>query len=217
MFKEMRQQYQKVLDRKGIDYIGSSNVLMYAGCLKENTPEALEFALNHWKEQYNKFKPSVRSCALLSCLAMKNDKPDVALDVLSAIPLERVMSIRGLKMLAYVHLGRYIQIIPLLKYGLDQSGIHKKSRYFFADVICELEEKLKTENVEEGKQLLNLIEQARKQDFIQSTYTLEEFILRPIMFATRFKESNSDMEDRRRIRHRYSYKPEEKVELKNYL
>lgn len=35
MFKEMREVYQEVLDKNGVEYIGSSNVLMYAGCLKE--------------------------------------------------------------------------------------------------------------------------------------------------------------------------------------
>ncbi|XP_043599885.1 pentatricopeptide repeat-containing protein 2, mitochondrial-like [Bombus pyrosoma] len=217
MFKEMRQVYQKVLDKKGIDYIGSSNVLMYAGCLKENTLEALEFALNHWKEQYDKTKSSIRSCALLSCLAIKNNKPEIALDVLSTVPLDRVMSIRGLKMLAYAHLGRYIQIIPLLKYGLEQDIIGSKPFYFFADVMYELEEKLKTEDVEEGKQLLNLIEQAKKHDFIQTSYTLEEFILRPMMFSLRLRGNLQNMEDRTRIRNRPSYSLQEKTELKNYL
>lgn len=35
MYKEMRETYQKVMDRNGIELIGSANVLMYAGCLKE--------------------------------------------------------------------------------------------------------------------------------------------------------------------------------------
>lgn len=35
MYKEVREVYEKALDKKGIDYIGSSNVLMYAACLKE--------------------------------------------------------------------------------------------------------------------------------------------------------------------------------------
>lgn len=35
MYKEMREIYQKVLDAEGIEYIGSSVVLIYAACLKE--------------------------------------------------------------------------------------------------------------------------------------------------------------------------------------
>lgn len=83
-------------------------------------------------------KLSVRSCSLLSCLAIKNNKPEIALDILSTIPVEGIMSIKSLKMLAYLHLGRYIQIIPILKYGLEQDNARVKSRYFFADVVCKI-------------------------------------------------------------------------------
>lgn len=83
-------------------------------------------------------RPSIRSCSLLSCLAIKNNKPEVALDILSTIPLEGIMSVRGLKMLAYVYLGRYIQIIPILKHGLEQDNAHLKPQYFFADVVCKI-------------------------------------------------------------------------------
>lgn len=42
--------------------------------------------------------------------------------------------------------------------------------------MYELEEKLKAENAEESKQLLNLIEQARKQDFIQTNVSYSNFV-----------------------------------------
>ncbi|XP_060828197.1 pentatricopeptide repeat-containing protein 2, mitochondrial-like [Bombus pascuorum] len=214
MFKEMREIYQKTFDRKGNDYIGSSNVVMYAGCLKENTPEALEFALNYWEHQCDRTNPSIRSCALLSCLAIKHNKPEIALDILSAVPFDRVASIRNLKMLSYVHLDRYLQIIPFLKYGLEQDNIDNKNQLFFTDVLYELEEKLKIQDVPECKQVLNLIEQARKHDLVQTTCTLEEFLLRSITFGARVKQN---VGDRRKFRNNYSYQSEDKTQLKNYL
>lgn len=48
-------------------------------------------------------------------------------------------------------------------------------------------------------------------------FTLEEFLLRPIMFATRQRGNPENMENRRRFRNRYSYPSQEKTELKNYL
>ncbi|XP_068983692.1 pentatricopeptide repeat-containing protein 2, mitochondrial-like [Bombus flavifrons] len=216
MYKEMRETYQKVIDRCGIELIGSANVLMYAGCLKEGTPEALEYSLHHWKCQYDKLKPSVRSSSLLSCLAIKNNKPEIALDIMGTIPLSKVMSVKGLKMLAYANLGRYMQIIPILKYGLEQNSGRIRPQ-FFADVIYELEDKLKTENVEESNQLLDLIEQARKQDIIQSSCTLEEFILKPMTFMRGPKGNVEDREDRRRFRNRQSYQSQQKTEFKDYM
>ena len=208
MYKEMREIYQKVWDAEGIEYIGSSVVLIYAACLKENTPEAVEFALNHWKHQQDTMKPSIRCSALLSYLLIKNNKPDLAIEILSAIPLERVRSIRNLKMLAYIHLGKYIQIIPILKYGTDRDTNRNKQYYFFSEVIDELEEKLKTEEVEESKQLSFLIELVRQHDYIQSNCTLEEFILKPMTFSRRHKESSG--EQRR-------YYPDKRSESKSYL
>lgn len=75
---------------------------------------------------------------MLACLAIKNNKPELALDILSAVPVDRIMSVRGLKMLACVHLGRYIQIIPILKYGLEQDNFGNKPHHFFADVVCKI-------------------------------------------------------------------------------
>ncbi|XP_003400812.1 pentatricopeptide repeat-containing protein 2, mitochondrial [Bombus terrestris] len=208
MYKEMREIYQKVLDAEGMEYIGSSVVLIYAACLKENTPEAVEFALDHWKHQQNTMKPSIRSSALLSYLLIKNNKPELAMEILSAIPLERVISIKNLKMLAYIHLGKYIQIIPILKYGTDRDTNRNKQYYFFSEVIDKLEEKLKTEEVEESKQLSSLIEIARQHDYIQSNCTLEEFILKPMTFSRRYKESSG--EQRR-------YYPDKRSESKSYM
>lgn len=41
--------------------------------------------------------------------------------------------------------------------------------------LCELEEKIKETDSEEAKQLLKLIEQAKKQDIIQTSVSLEIF------------------------------------------
>ncbi|XP_043515265.1 pentatricopeptide repeat-containing protein 2, mitochondrial-like [Frieseomelitta varia] len=202
MFAQMREIYDEVLERKGIDFIGSSSVLIYAACLKENTPESLEYALRHWKLQFDKLMPSVRCCTLVSMLALKHKKPEIALDILSTVKVDRVLSVRALKIMAYTHLGRYVQIIPVMKYALEQEVGVFRPHLFFADVLCELEEKIKETDTEENRQLLKLIEQAKKQDIIQTSCTLEEFLLRPMTMTNRTKQQ---FQDDRRPRNRYQF------------
>ncbi|CAD1473931.1 unnamed protein product, partial [Heterotrigona itama] len=199
MFAQMREVYDQVLEKKGIEFIGSSSVLIYAACLKENTSESLEYALDHWKQQFDKVPPSVRCYTLIAMLAMKHKKPEIALDILSTVRIDRILSVRGLKMMAYAHLGRYVQIIPIMKYTLEQEIGVFKPHLFFADVICELEEKIKEVDTEETRQLLGLINQAKKQDIIQTAYTLEEFLLRPMIMMNR-----KQVKDDRRFRNRFA-------------
>ncbi|KAG6794738.1 pentatricopeptide repeat-containing protein 2, mitochondrial [Apis mellifera caucasica] len=209
MFKEMKDVYNKVLNSSGVNFIGTNSVLIYAACLKENTPEALEFALNIWKKQYDIIKPSGRSYALISYLAIKNNASEIALDILSTIQRDKVMSIRSLKILAYMNMERYLQIIPILKEVVESNVIQQKY-LIFADVIYELEEKLKTLDLEESIPLLDLIKEAKRLEFIQTTMTLEEFLLRPMMVRRRL----SRYQDRRDRNEEQMYT---RNELQNYL
>lgn len=47
-------------------------------------------------------------------------------------------------------------------------------------------------------------------------YTLEEFILRPMMFSTRLRGDSENMEDRRRFRNRQPYQSQQRTEIKSY-
>lgn len=182
MFKEMREVYDKMLTAKGLNFIGNNSVLLYAGCMKENTPEALEYALKQWKDQYNVIKPSVRSSALMSFLAIKNNAPEVALEILSVVDRENTISIRCLKILTYMSLQRYMQIIPLLKQALEVDSAARKVK-FFADVIYELEEKLKAENIRESEELLRLINDIKSHELLETHCTMEEFLVRPMVLS----------------------------------
>ncbi|XP_017884479.1 uncharacterized protein LOC108627654 [Ceratina calcarata] len=179
MFKEMRDVYDKILLNKGMDFIGNNSVLMYAGCVKENTPEALDYALKQWKDQYDTVKPSLRSSSLVALLALKNNASEVAAEILSVTDRETAISIRCLKMLTYMSLQKYVQIIPLLKCAVE-SDTSVRQQKFFADVIYELEEKLKSETVPEREEILHLIDDLKKGDLLEMHCTLEEFLLRPM-------------------------------------
>ncbi|XP_043801119.1 pentatricopeptide repeat-containing protein 2, mitochondrial-like [Apis laboriosa] len=215
MFEDMKEIYNKVLSTKGIEFIGTNSVLIFAACLKENTPEALEYALDQWKKQFDTLKPSRRSYALISYLAIKNNASELALDILSTLQREKIMSVRSLKILAYMNLQRYLQIIPILKQAIENNVQQKY--LIFADVIYELEEKLKTQNIEESSQLLELIKEAKRLELIQTTITLEEFLLKPMVIKKRFR-LNSEKRLKNQQQHFNRERPfSRKNELQNYL
>lgn len=180
MFKEMRDVFDKIVLTRGYAFVGNNSVLMYAGCMKENTPEALEYALKHWKEQFPITKPTLRSSCLLSLLGIKNNAPEVALEVLSVMDRDRTITLRCLKVLAYMSLQRYMQIIPILKFSLESDESIRPHK-FFADVIYEVEEHIKSQNVPERDELLQLIDNIKEHKLLEMQCTLEEFLLRPMV------------------------------------
>lgn len=108
-----------------------------------------------------------------------------------------------------MNMERYLQIIPILKEVVESNVIQQKY-LIFADVIYELEEKLKTLDLEESIPLLDLIKEAKRLEFIQTTMTLEEFLLRPMMVRRRL----SRYQDRRDRNEEQMYT---RNELQNYL
>ncbi|CAL7934880.1 unnamed protein product [Xylocopa violacea] len=173
MYKEMRSVHDKMYKTQGAEFIGGNIVLIYAACLKENTPETLEYALNYWKELYNVIKHGQRSCSLLSLLAIKHNKSRTALEILSISNRQTSMLVRCLKILAYMHMQRYMQIIPLLKSSVENNNINYRRPHFFADVIYELEEKVSTEDVMERNDLLHLIGEVKKHSLETNTHGFE--------------------------------------------
>ncbi|CAL7934879.1 unnamed protein product [Xylocopa violacea] len=188
MYKEMRSVHDKMYKTQGAEFIGGNIVLIYAACLKENTPETLEYALNYWKELYNVIKHGQRQTSML---------------------------VRCLKILAYMHMQRYMQIIPLLKSSVENNNINYRRPHFFADVIYELEEKVSTEDVMERNDLLHLIGEVKKHS-LETNHTLEEFLFRPMALKPEvLKSSKSSNRNLRSVNSEDIKKT--RVELQNFL
>ncbi|CAK9817214.1 Pentatricopeptide repeat-containing protein 2, mitochondrial [Anthophora quadrimaculata] len=211
MYKEMRSVFDKILHTKGIDFIGHNSVLIYASCLKENTQESFEYALDIWKKEFNTARPSMRSTSMMAYLSIKNNASETALEILSLADRERTMSIKSLKILAYMNLKRYLQIIPILKQVVEPSDSTFKL-LLFADVIYELEEKVNTESVVEKEDLLKLIRILKSQNQLDSQFTLEEFLFKPIILVHKNVMPQRELKFRNRIEPQH-----DKIGLKNYL
>ncbi|KOC67270.1 Pentatricopeptide repeat-containing protein 2 [Habropoda laboriosa] len=210
MFKELRCIYDEILNQKGQDFIGRNSVLVYAACLKENTPESFEYGLAHWQNEIASSKPSARCTTLTACLAIKQNSPDTALEMVSLLDKDRTLAVRSLKILAYMHMEKYLQIIPLLKYVIEQNENFRN--VVFGDVIYQLEEKIKEQNFPEKQDLEHLINRLKATEKLDTQCTLEEYLFKPMMIQHRDKLQQKDWRVRTNWRHTHN-----KTGLKDYL
>ncbi|OAD46928.1 Pentatricopeptide repeat-containing protein 2, partial [Eufriesea mexicana] len=185
MFDEIKSTFEHVLNTKGSTFIGSNFIIIYAVCLIENTRESMQYALKYWHYNTNTIH-GPRSRAIMAALALKQNSPEMALNIINSGPVEQVISIRSLKIMTYVQLGRYIQIIPILKRVLENENSYYQA--IFADAIYNLENKLDMENVPEATHIHTLIDEIKRRNLIQTGITLEEFILKPLIMKNNIQK-----------------------------
>ena len=186
MHNEMKEIYDTALeDETKTGLISYCLVVMLGALYKQNNAEAFQSALKYWKCMTDRsFPPSCRSTTLLAALAIKQNSPEIAVEVLSTVRRQHFIDVRCIKVLAYMHLKKYVQIIPLFKQTLEQDTTPTNRQTYFADVIYALEDNLKRENTEELQELYQLIENLKKQERLTTHITLDENLMKSINFTT---------------------------------
>ncbi|XP_076622378.1 pentatricopeptide repeat-containing protein 2, mitochondrial [Colletes latitarsis] len=186
MYQDVKNIYEKLLnsdDHHGL--LRFCLVIAMVSCYKQNTPEALEDAIKYWKMvKAMGFRPSPRSTSLLAALALQQNSPQMALEILSTLDKQNFIDCRCLKILAYIRLKKYVQIIPIIRHVLETDYSNRKLT-FFSDVIYELEDDIKTDKSKEALDLLQLILQLKQEERLTTHLSLEENLLKPIHFTTR--------------------------------
>lgn len=76
-----------------------------------------------------------RANTFLTALAINQNSPHIAIEILSTIRESRYIDIRCLKVLAYVDLKRFTEIVPIFRKSLefDKPNVQKES--YFKDVV----------------------------------------------------------------------------------
>lgn len=209
MYDEVKEVFEKLKSMGHSELSALNSILVFAACLKQNTPESAEFALSQWKEITKIRSNSLRSTAIVAYLAIKHNAAEDALELISTISRENSMAVRCLKVMAYTHLGKYLSIIPILKNSVEHDVLMPHRFGFYADVIYELQEKVQNETGMERDQILPLIEKLRQQQRIETDKTFEEFLLRPLI----------SLRNAQREQHASSSKrqSDSRVGLKSYL
>lgn len=77
-----------------------------------------------------------RATSFLAALAIKQNAPHIAIEILSSIREARYIQIRCLKIVAYTHLQRYTDIVPILRTTLEHDRPNTLKEVYFTDVVC---------------------------------------------------------------------------------
>ncbi|XP_076652897.1 pentatricopeptide repeat-containing protein 2, mitochondrial [Halictus rubicundus] len=189
MFAEVRELFNFAINSEAWrDVTKNCLLVLCSACYKENTPESFECAVNAWRKVSEMvYRPPARSTAITAALAIKQNAPDIALELMASIQKQQYINVRCLKVLAYMHLQKYVQIVPLLKYVLETDNTTHHKHTFYSHVIDELEDNIREAKAEGSEELLHLINELKRRDQVTTGVRLEDNLLRPkaFMFARR--------------------------------
>uniref|UniRef100_A0A1B0DDZ8 Pentacotripeptide-repeat region of PRORP domain-containing protein n=1 Tax=Phlebotomus papatasi TaxID=29031 RepID=A0A1B0DDZ8_PHLPP len=91
-------------------------VLVMAACYKINSPDALNYAVELWSRLTRAGKePMRRASTLAAGLALKQNNPAVALEIVSSIRQHSYMTVRNIKILAMAKVNRFEEALVNLK------------------------------------------------------------------------------------------------------
>lgn len=128
---------------QGGRYPKHSVVLAFAACYKLNTPNSFEYCTTLWKNLAEVGHMPMRKAATFAAgLAVEQNAPEVALEILSTIKDQYYVSVRNLKVITYAQLGRPDNAIPILRNSINVDEPVFKKRTFVKRAIEELKKSI---------------------------------------------------------------------------
>jgi len=79
-----------------------------------------------------------KTTTFLAALAIKQDAPHIAIEIMSTIRVSRYIDVRCLKVMAYTELKRFTEIVPILRMSLENDKEVLKEAYFYDVVYIQL-------------------------------------------------------------------------------
>lgn len=114
-------------------------VLTLAALYKQNTKESYDYAVKLWHELKTVgHNPMRKAATFMAGLALNQNEPQVALEVLSNLQNQSYMTIRNIKMAALTSIGRLDDAIHVLKSVINVDLPTQQKFTFNQDVIDRL-------------------------------------------------------------------------------
>lgn len=115
-------------------------VIILAACYKMNTPEALQYTVELWKELQNAGHiPMRKASTFAAALALNQNSPHIALEIVSQVKQQKYVTVRNIKVLALADLNRHEDVLPILRSVLEVENPLDIKHTFSKDVIEKLE------------------------------------------------------------------------------
>lgn len=122
---------------QGSKFPKNAVVLVLAACYKLNTPESFNYAKNLWSE-LTKFGhyPMRRAGTFAAALALNQNSPHVALEILGSLKQQSYVTIRNLKVAALADLNRPDDTFPIFRSALQMDSAVDKKHTFSEEIIA---------------------------------------------------------------------------------
>ncbi|XP_064609041.1 pentatricopeptide repeat-containing protein 2, mitochondrial-like isoform X2 [Liolophura sinensis] len=186
-------QYKKVLEMfeviqkkelRGFKYPNDCTTLALASCYQMNSQESFERMMEIFvgcRERGAML--TQRSVSFASLLALRQNRPDVSMELLVMKNEEKFVTNQNLKAITLAHLGRYEEAIQILKNTLqrDIPQEFQRGNKIFSDTARELQKSVESSNDPNLiRQLQTVIQRLASGGHI-SEQTLHDFITKPIV------------------------------------
>lgn len=172
MYEEVLQVADIVKDKQHIAAKFPKNVvvLALAACYKLNNEKAFTYMKKLWSEiTENGHQPMRRAVAFAAALAVSQNAPHIAVELISSLPKHNYVTLRNLKVLALTDLGRLEDVLPLLRSVLEMDTHTNIKHTYCEDVIEKVKTAVKNLNKKElTMEVEKIVQQLSDQGHISS-------------------------------------------------
>uniref|UniRef100_A0A0K8T303 Pentatricopeptide repeat-containing protein 2 n=1 Tax=Lygus hesperus TaxID=30085 RepID=A0A0K8T303_LYGHE len=151
MYDEVLEVFEHVKGKQlqGAKFPKNAVVLAFAACYKKNTPEAHQYAKQLWSDlNAIGHYPMRRAATFAAALAINQNEPGVALEILSTVQRQTYVTVRNLKVCALADLGRPDDALPILRNVLEfrDSPADGQSHTFYKEAITKMDSSVQKSN-----------------------------------------------------------------------
>ena len=138
-----------------------------------------------------------KSVTFLAGLALNQNAPHIALEVISSVKQQNYMTVRNIKAQALADLGRYEDVLPILRAVLEIDNPLDQKHTFSEDVIEKIQTKFESNtNKDVQMDFDKILKFLRDQGHVNKE-TMEDLLCKEIQSTAQSSASNARYNDRR--------------------
>lgn len=202
LYPEVREVFDIIKKRQiqGGRYPKHSITLTFAACYQENSKESFQYAMNLWKElNAVGHIPMRKATSFAAALALKQNEPGIALEIASSLLYSNYVTIRQTKLLALVKLGRFDDLVPILRSVLEVSGPLDKKQTFCQEVIQQIKEAISTTTEQVPQDLQRILGYLETNGHVVDN-TMDQILCQEITSTAPKRENYSNLAESYRSR-----------------